>query len=57
MAKIMSEAVSGTLEQFDLFSRLKHVRLPVGARAGSALIALGMAYYGLKDRVAHIVRS
>lgn len=57
MAQIMSEAVSGTLERFDLFSRLKHTRLPVGPRAGSALIALGMAYYGLKDRIGHIGRD
>ncbi len=57
MAQIMAEAVSGTLERFDLFSRMKHIRLPVGPRAGSALIALGMAYYGLKDRIDNLGRG
>ncbi len=50
MAEIMADAISGTQERFDVFSKLKHVRLAVGPRAGSALIALGMAYYQLKDR-------
>ncbi len=43
MAEIMADAISGTLTRFDLFSQLKHIRLPVGPRTGSALIALGMA--------------
>lgn len=49
MAEIMADAISGTLSQFDLFSQLKHIRLPVGPRTGSALVALGMAYYRLKQ--------
>lgn len=51
MAQIVSEAISGTLQQFDLFSQLKHIRLPVGPRLGSAMIALGMAWYSLRDRI------
>ena len=51
MAHIMAEAISGTLEQFDLFSQLKQIRLPLGPRLGSAMIALGMAYFGLRDRI------
>lgn len=53
MAEVMAEAVAGTLERFDVFSQLKHIRLPVGPTAGSALIALGMAYYRLRDRLWH----
>ena len=49
MAEIMADAIFGTLTQFDLFSQLKHIRLPVGPRTGSALVALGMAYYRLKQ--------
>jgi len=49
MAEIMADAISGTLSRFDLFSQLKHIRLPVGPRTGSALLALGMAYYRLKQ--------
>ena len=57
MAEVMAEAVAGTLEQFDVFSQLKHIRLPVGPTAGSALIALGMAYYQLRDKLGRIGRS
>lgn len=49
MAEVMADALSGTLHHFDLFSSLKHIRLPVGPRLGSALVALGMAYYRLKQ--------
>ena len=57
MAKVMAEAVAGTLERFDVFSQLKHIRLPVGPTAGSALIALGMAYYQLRDKLGRIGRT
>ncbi len=57
MAKIMAEAIAGTLEQFDVFSQLKHIRLPVGPNAGSALIALGMAYYRIRDQLGQIGRA
>ncbi|MFK7860373.1 MAG: NAD(P)/FAD-dependent oxidoreductase [Granulosicoccus sp.] len=57
MAEIMAEAISGTLDRFDLFSQLKHIRLPVGPEAGSALIALGMAYYRLRDRIGQIGKA
>ena len=49
MAEVMADALSGTLHHFDLFSSLKHIRLPVGPRLGSALVALGMTYYRLKQ--------
>ena len=48
MAEIMANALTGTLEKFDLFSSLKHIRIPVGPRTGSALVALGMLYHRLK---------
>lgn len=51
MAEIMADAITGTMERFDMFSQLKHIRLPVGPRAGSAIMALGMAYYQLRDRL------
>ena len=49
MAEVMADALSGTLHHFDLFSSLKHIRLPVGPRLGSTLVALGMTYYRLKQ--------
>lgn len=51
MAEILADAIDGTMKRFDIFSQLKHIRLPVGPGAGSALIALGMAYYGLKEKL------
>jgi gamma-glutamylputrescine oxidase len=53
MAEIMADALTGTLHHFDLFSSLKHIRLPVGPQTGSALVALGMAYYRLKQSLTH----
>lgn len=57
MAEVMAEAIAGTLERFDVFSQLKHIRLPVGPGIGSALIALGMAYYRLRDRLGQVGRA
>lgn len=48
MAEVIADALAGTLERFDLFSSLKHIRLPVGPRTGSALVALAMTYHHLK---------
>ncbi len=51
MAEILADALTGTLEHFDLFSHLKRIRLPVGPRTGSALVALAMQYHHLKHWV------
>ncbi|MFT5896385.1 MAG: gamma-glutamylputrescine oxidase [bacterium] len=53
MAEIMANALTGTMHHFDLFSSLKHIRLPVGPQTGSVLVALGMAYYRLKQSLGH----
>ncbi len=46
---IIADAISGTTEKFDLFERIRHIRLPVGQWAGNQMLALGMLYYRLKD--------
>ena len=48
-AEIVADAVCGTTERFDLFERIRHIRLPVGQWAGNQMLALGMLYYRLKD--------
>ena len=48
-AEIVSDAICGTTERFDLFDRIRHVRLPVGRWAGNQMLALGMLYYRLRD--------
>jgi glycine/D-amino acid oxidase-like deaminating enzyme len=48
-AEIVSDAICGTTEKFDLFDKIRHTRLPVGRWAGNQLLALGMLYYRLRD--------
>jgi len=50
-AEIVSDAICGTTEKFDLFDKLRHVRLPVGRWAGNQILALGMLYYRLRDLI------
>lgn len=51
MGEIMADAIAGTMEKFDLFADMKHFRIPGSQWLGNQLIALGMLYYKLKDRV------
>jgi gamma-glutamylputrescine oxidase len=48
-ADIVSDAICGTTEKFDLFESIRHWQLPVGRWAGNQMLALGMIYYRLKD--------
>lgn len=49
MGEIVSDAISGTMEKFDLFADIKHFRIPGSQWVGSQMIALGMLYYRMKD--------
>ena len=49
MGEVMADAIAGTMEKFDLFADMKHVRLPGSQWVGNQVIALGMLYYRLKD--------
>jgi len=49
--KILAEAISGTMGRFDLFSELPCSPFPGGVLFRWPLLALGMMYYGLKDRL------
>ena len=49
MSEIVSDAVTGTMEKFDLFADMKHFRLPGSQWMGNQVIALGMLYYKIKD--------
>lgn len=51
MGEIMADAVGGTMERFDLFAGMKHLRIPGPRWIGNQLVALGMLYYRLKDRL------
>ena len=47
--KIMADIVGGDSEEFDMFSRVKHWRLPGGKWFANPALALGMLYYRLKE--------
>lgn len=51
MGEIVADAICGTMEKFDLFADMKHYRIPGSQWVGNQLIALGMMYFRLKDRL------
>ncbi len=51
MGEVMADAVAGTMERFDLFADMNHFRIPGSQWFGNQIIALGMLYYKMKDRL------
>jgi gamma-glutamylputrescine oxidase len=51
MGEVMADAIAGTLERFDLFADMNHFRIPGSQWFGNQIIALGMLYYKIKDRL------
>lgn len=49
--QILAEVIAGTAERFDVIAKLKTIRLPGAATFSRQLVALGMIYYGLKDKL------
>jgi len=49
--KIMSDAVAGTMEQFDLFADVKPIIVPGAKLFSKPMVALGVLYYQIKDRL------
>ncbi len=49
MSEIVSDAIAGTMEKFDLFANVRHFRIPGSQWVGNQVIALGMLYYRMKD--------
>lgn len=48
-AEIVSDAICGATERFDLFDRIRHTRLPLSDVFGNQMLALGMLYYRVRD--------
>lgn len=48
---LMAEAVLGQAGKFDVYAGLKHTRFPGGAMFRAPLMALGMLWYALRDRL------
>ena len=51
MGEIVADAITGTMEKFDLFADIKHFRMPGSQWLGNQIIALGMLYYKMRDRL------
>lgn len=49
LGEIMADAICGTAEKFDLFARIRHIRIPGNQWMGNQMLAMGMLYYRLKD--------
>jgi len=47
--KLIAEAVAGTAERFDLFSRIPHMPFPGGPALRTPALVLAMAYFRLRD--------
>ena len=47
--KLVAEAVSGTAERFDVFSRIPHHAFPGGMAMRRPALVLAMLYYRLRD--------
>lgn len=49
--EIVAEAIGGTMEKLDLFERVGHRRIPFGQALSGQMVALGMLYYRLLDKL------
>jgi hypothetical protein len=49
--QILADAVAGTMERFDLFSNVKPLVVPGAYLFSKPMVALGMMYYQIKDRL------
>ena len=51
MGEIMAQAMTGTLEKFDTFAACRHIKVPMGDVFGNPLLAVGMWYYAMLERL------
>jgi gamma-glutamylputrescine oxidase len=51
VGEVMANAICGTMEKFDIFQRFSHVRLPIGDWMGKQMLALGMWYYLMLEKL------
>ncbi len=50
IAEIMGDAITGSLDQFDAFAKVKHIQLPFGEWVNGQMMAAGMWYYNLLEK-------
>ena len=49
MSEILANAISGQMEDFDVFAKAKHMKIRAPRWIGNQMIALGMLYYRVQD--------
>jgi glycine/D-amino acid oxidase-like deaminating enzyme len=49
--QILADAIAGTFERFDLFANVKPLVVPGAHLFSKPMVALGMLYYQIKDRL------
>lgn len=49
VGEILTEAISGQMENFDVYAKAKHWRIPAPQWVGNQMMALGMLYFRMKD--------
>ena len=48
---LAAEAIAGVAERFDVLAKIPALKFPGGGHARLPLLAMGMAYYSLRDRI------
>jgi gamma-glutamylputrescine oxidase len=51
VGEVLANAIGGTMDKFDVFQRFSHVRAPVGEWLGRHVLALGMWYLLMLERL------
>jgi glycine/D-amino acid oxidase-like deaminating enzyme len=51
MSEIVADAMTGKPERLALYEKARRFRVPTNQRLGSQMLAIGMAYYRLRDRM------
>ncbi|MDO6590220.1 FAD-binding oxidoreductase [Loktanella sp. D2R18] len=51
LAEMTAHCITENSSEFEVFENCRHWNLPVGRKVGSLMIAVGMAYYALRDKI------
>lgn len=49
VGEILADAICGQMEDFDVYAKAKHWKIPAPRWVGNNMVALGMLYYRMKD--------
>lgn len=49
ISEILTDAICGQMEDFDVYANVKHWKIPAPRWVGNNMVALGMLYYRIKD--------